>query len=91
MRYEVMAQEDEKQSQDEEFLQKKIKVIAEKIKRLRIEKGHKSYETFAWEYNIGRMQYWKMEKGMTNFTIRSLLKILQAHNLSLKDFFEDIE
>lgn len=86
-----MAREDKKQSLDEVFFQEKVSVIAEKLKKLRIEKGHKSYETFAWEHNIGRMQYWKMEKGATNFTIKSLLRILKVHDLSLADFFSDIE
>lgn len=70
---------------DERILQ-----IANHIKKLRIEKGYGSHEFFAWENNIPRVQYWRMEKG-TNFTIRTFLRILDAHNLTLKDFFKDIE
>lgn len=65
-----------------------IKQIAEKLKQMRIDKGFSSYETFAWEHGIGRMQYWKMEAG-TNFTMKSLLKILRAHEVSLAEFFND--
>ncbi len=32
--------------------------IADKIKTLRKEKGFTSYETFAFEYDINRVQYW---------------------------------
>lgn len=60
--------------------------VAEKLEKMRIEKGYTSYENFAIEHGISRMQYWRMEKG-TNFTFESLLKILDAHKLSLEEFF----
>ncbi|MBB3123286.1 transcriptional regulator with XRE-family HTH domain [Mesoflavibacter sabulilitoris] len=72
------------------ILDSRILKIAEKLERIRIEKGFTSYENFAIEYGISRMQYWRMEKG-TNFTFHSLLKILDAHEMTLKEFFEDIE
>ncbi|WP_136073120.1 helix-turn-helix domain-containing protein [Candidatus Ulvibacter alkanivorans] len=57
---------------------------------MRIEKGFTSYENFAVEFGISRMQYWRMEKG-TNFTFESLLRILDAHKMSLGEFFSDVE
>lgn len=71
-------------------MDKRILIIAEKIKQLRIDKGYISYEFFAWEHKIPRVQYWRMEKG-TNFTIKTFLRILDAHKISLEDFFSDIE
>ncbi len=68
----------------------RILQIAKRIKKLRIEAGYGSYEFFAWENKIPRVQYFRMEKG-TNFTITSLLRILDAHNITLEDFFKDIE
>jgi len=70
---------------DERILQ-----IANRIKQLRIEKGYGSHEFFAWEHNIPRVQYWRMEKG-TNFTIKTFLRILDAHGITLKEFFEGVE
>lgn len=67
-----------------------IKKIAARLKKLRIEKGYSSYETFSWEHDLPRVQYWRMEKG-TNFTIKTLLKILEIHGLSLKEFFNSLE
>lgn len=64
--------------------------IAQKIKQLRLEKGYTSYEQFAWDNEINRVQYWRIEKG-SNITIASLLKVLDIHKVSLKDFFSDIE
>ena len=71
-------------------MDERILKIAALIKKLRIEKGYGSHEFFAWDNKIPRVQYWRMEKG-TNFTIRTLLRVLDAHNLSLKDFFEQLE
>jgi len=68
-------------------LDPRILEIAQNLERLRIEKGYTSYENFAIEFGISRMQYWRMEKG-TNFTFESLLKILDAHQMSLAEFFE---
>lgn len=70
-------------------LDKRVLKIAEKLKQIRIEKGYTSYEQFAFDNDIPRVQYWRLETG-TNFTINSLIKILDIHNISLKDFFKDI-
>ncbi|MBN4046969.1 helix-turn-helix transcriptional regulator [Olleya sp. AH-315-K02] len=72
----------------EKELHPDIKKIAKKLERIRKEKGYTSYENFAIEHGISRMQYWRMEKG-TNFTFESLLKILDAHKMSLNEFFKD--
>lgn len=70
-------------------VEKRVIKIAQKIKKLRIEKGYSSYENFAWDFDLPRMQYWRMEKG-TNFTINTLLKVLDVHKISLSEFFSDI-
>ena len=64
--------------------------VAKKLKEMRIEKGYTSYENFAIDKGIRRMQYWRMETG-TNFTFTSLLRILDAHKMSLSDFFEEFK
>ena len=71
-------------------MDKQIVLIAKKLKELRIAKGYTSYENFAWDNELPRVQYWRMEKG-TNFTIKTLLKILKVHNLSLKEFFISLD
>lgn len=67
----------------------RLEKIGRKLKELRLEKGYVSAEFFAWEHKIPRVQYWRMEKG-TNFTMSSLLKILDAHNMTLEEFFRDL-
>lgn len=69
-----------------DFSEKNKIRIAQKIKQLRIEKGYTSYENFAYQNDLSRVQYWRMERG-TNFTIDYFLKILEIHELSLTEFF----
>ncbi len=72
------------------FQEKNTKKIAEKLKQLRIDKGYSSYENFAYENDLSRVQYWRLERG-TNFTINYLLKVLEIHKISLSEFFIDID
>jgi transcriptional regulator with XRE-family HTH domain len=61
--------------------------IGKKLRKLRLKKGYKSHEIFAYDHEISRVHYWRMEKGETNITIKSLLRVLAIHKLSIKDFF----
>jgi hypothetical protein len=65
-----------------------IKQIGDKLKEMRIDAGYTSYETFANDFELDRKQYWRVEAG-TNITLRTLIKVLEVHELSLKDFFND--
>jgi transcriptional regulator with XRE-family HTH domain len=67
----------------------RIKQIGERIKELRVEKGYSSYEFFAWDNSMSRVQYYKMEAG-SNITIKSLLKVIDAHGITLQEFFNGI-
>jgi transcriptional regulator with XRE-family HTH domain len=61
--------------------------IGNKIKKLRIKKGYKSHETFAYENGFSRVHYWRIENGKTNVTLKSIVDILNIHKISLKEFF----
>ena len=64
--------------------------IGEKIKTLRIKKGYTSAEIFAYEHELNRISYWRMEKG-ANITMSSLFRILDIHQITLSEFFKDIK
>lgn len=70
----------------EEEIQVKLEEVANKIKQLRKDKGYSSYETFAYDNSLNRVQYWRIENGQ-NITLKTLLKILALHNVSIEDFF----
>lgn len=68
----------------------RIKLIGEHIKQLRLNAGYTSYETFAIDKGLDRKHYWRLEKG-SNFTLNTLIRICDIHNISLKEFFKDID
>jgi transcriptional regulator with XRE-family HTH domain len=68
--------------------QRIIKKIGERLKALRIEKGHSSYEVFAFENEIDRSQYGKYERG-ADMRISSLVKILRALDVTVEEFFSE--
>jgi len=71
-------------------LDKRIVKIATKLKQIRKESGYKNYDVFAWDNDISRTSYQRMEAGC-NFTIENLLKILDIHKISLEEFFRGIK
>lgn len=68
----------------------RLKKIGERLKLLRVKAGYKSAETFAFDNELNRVQYWRMEKG-ANFTFQSLIRVLDIHKLSLEKFFKGLE
>lgn len=67
----------------------KIEQIAQKIKQLRKDSGYTSYETFAYDKNLNRVQYWRVEKGH-NITLKTLIRILDIHKISMEEFFKGL-
>ncbi len=70
---------------------KRIKKIAEKLRTLRKEKGYTSYENLAFDTQIPRMIVYRMEKGDRDFNFTTLLKILDALEIDINDFFKEIK
>lgn len=54
---------------------------------LRKAKGYTSHEDFAYDFDIPRVQYWRMEKGKTNLTVKSLCRLLAIHKITIEEFF----
>jgi len=75
-----------KQGSKEDWLSK----VSSKLKRLRLLRGYRSYESFALDHGFDRKQYWRIEQG-TNLTLKTLIKVLDAHDMNLKDFFSDFQ
>lgn len=65
-----------------------IEMLANRIKSLRKAKGYSSYEKFAIEHDISRMQYWRYEKG-EDMRFSSLFKIIQALGMTVDEFFSE--
>ncbi len=75
---------------EDELLNLTLKQIGQRLADLRKQAGYTSYENFALDHDLPRMQYWRIEKGKVNLTIRSLLRILDIHHVTLTEFFSSI-
>lgn len=70
--------------------QKVYEKIGKQLKVLRLQAGYTNAEKFAFENDITRSQYANWEKGQ-DMKISSLIRVLKAHNLTLKEFFDGIK
>lgn len=70
---------------DDEFAK-----VGARIRELRIKKGYTSAESFAYDHELNRVQYWRMERG-TNLTLKALFRILRIHKLHPEEFFKGMK
>jgi len=64
--------------------------LSKRIKKIRKEKGFRSYELFAYDIEISRAGMSKYEAGtFDDIRMRTLLKIIDGLGLSPKDFFAE--
>ena len=66
-----------------------IKKIGSRIKELRLKAGYSSLEKFAFEHEISRTQYARYERG-EDMRISSLLNVVEAHGMTLQEFFKGV-
>ena len=81
----MKANEDKKvkQSPSAELLK-----LAERIKTLRIKKGYKNYESFAYQHDLPRAQFGRYERG-EDLRYSSLLKVIKALGVTVEEFFSE--
>jgi transcriptional regulator with XRE-family HTH domain len=65
-----------------------LKKLGDRIRSLRIKKGYKNYESFAFDHNIARAQYGKYENG-ENLRYTSLIRVIKALGVSVPEFFSE--
>lgn len=75
---------------EEEVLSNLLKRVGLKLTELRKQKGYTSHEDFALDHDIPRVQYWRIEKGQTNVTMKSLIRLLTIHKLTVEEFFSSL-
>jgi hypothetical protein len=75
---------------DDSSMTRILEVIGKKLIELRIKKGYTSHVTFAEDFDLPRVQYWRMEKGIANFTLKSLSRVLAIHGLTVQKLFLEI-
>lgn len=70
--------------------QEELKAIALRLKELRKAKGYSNYEHIAFDLEMSRSAYWRLETGV-NFELKTLIKICRLLDVSLEEFFKDIK
>jgi transcriptional regulator with XRE-family HTH domain len=75
---------------DEASMADTLELIGKKLLELRIKKGYTSHADFAADFDLPRIQYWRMEKGRANFTFKSLHKVVAIHGLTIEELFYQI-
>jgi hypothetical protein len=75
---------------EEKLLRQFAESVALVFVGLRKAKGYTSYESFAFDHEFPRAQYWRVETGRHNLTLRTLTKLLIIHNLTLEDFLQRV-
>jgi len=69
----------------------KLQQIGFGLSELRKRKGYDTIRDFAKAYKLPEIQYWRIENGKTNMTLKSLTKLLTIHKLTLEDFFCELK
>jgi hypothetical protein len=64
-----------------------LEQIGIKLRDLRQKKGYDSLKDFAEDHDLPVIQYWRMEKGKANLTLKSLNRLLIIHSVTMEDFF----
>ena len=67
--------------------QEELNAIALRLKELRKAKGYSNYEHIAFDLEMSRSAYWRLETGV-NFELKTLIKICRLLDVSLEDFFK---
>jgi transcriptional regulator with XRE-family HTH domain len=64
-----------------------LEQIGSRLRILREKKGYESIKDFALDHDLPMIQYWRIEKGKANLTLKSLNRLLAIHRVSMEDFF----
>jgi transcriptional regulator with XRE-family HTH domain len=78
-----------KKPNEELNVEDQLQKLAERIKKLRIENGYSSHETFAFEKNLPRAQYGRYEQGKDDLRFTSLVRVINALGVSMAEFFSE--
>lgn len=65
-----------------------IKLIGDRVKKLRTQNTSFSQEEFAKVVGLDRTYMSRVESGKQNVTIETLIRICDGLGISLKDFFD---
>jgi len=65
-----------------------VRLLADRIKQLRIDAGYTSYENFAFDKEISRSQYYRYEKG-EDIRFSTIVRLCSLFGISIDEFFAE--
>lgn len=77
-------------TKEKEVIDKRMIAIGNKFRQMRKDAGYSSYDNIAWDLGLSRNQISRIERGK-NITLETLLFMLDAHGVSLAEFFAEFE
>jgi len=75
-----------KRKPEDDFTEKELQQLGERIKKLRMKMKYSNYESFAFDHDIPRAQYGRYENGQ-DLRYSSLAKVIRAFGMTKKEFF----
>lgn len=63
--------------------------VGERLKEIRKKSGYNNYEHIAYDLDMSRSAYWRLESG-ENFSLKTLVKVCKVLNITLEEFFTGI-
>lgn len=64
-----------------------LEKVGAKLRDLRMKKGYDTIKEFASDHQLPPIQYWRIEKGKSNLTVSTLLRLIAIHDLTVEEFF----
>src|SRR5687767_14224702 len=86
-RYSILPAMKSESMKTNKAFKKILKNIGEALAELRIKKGYSTIKEFVQKHDLPQIHDWRIEKGKTNVTLKSLNTILSIHNMSLQELF----
>ena len=64
-----------------------LEKVGNRLGELRKRKGYDTIKDFAEDHNLPPVQYWRIEKGRSNLTVNTLVRLMDIHKLTIEEFF----
>jgi transcriptional regulator with XRE-family HTH domain len=71
----------------QKLLNNTLERMGNEFRKLREKKGFDTIKEFARYYRLSPIQYWRIERGKSNVTMKTILQLLAIHRLSVTQFF----
>lgn len=78
-------------NQPEDRQREMARLVGARIRELRIAKGYSSYEDFAYKHDMGTSQFGRYERGDTFIQLDTLVRVLDALDVTFAVFFNSDE